>query len=206
MTIKNLLLIGAGGHARSCIDVIERQNEFNIIGLIGLSNQVDKLCSGYPIIGIDDDLPLIVKSCEYALITTGQIGSSAHRESLFYKASEAGFKFPTIVSPTACISKHALIGPGSIVMHGALINTGSIVGHNCIINSRALIEHDVVVGDHCHISTGAILNGSVNVKSKSFIGSGVVIKQGLTIGSDSIVGMGLSVLDDIDDNIVFTGE
>ena len=31
---KNIILIGAGGHATSCIDVIETTNKFKIIGLI----------------------------------------------------------------------------------------------------------------------------------------------------------------------------
>lgn len=206
MTRSNLLLIGAGGHAHSCIDVVECQNIYNIIGLVGLSDQAGGRISGYPIIGVDDDLPRIVKSCEYALITIGQIEIGMYRESLYNKALQAGFKFPIIVAPDAYISKYALIGCGSIIMHGAIVNAGSSIGNNCIINSRALIEHDAIVGDHCHISTGAILNGDVTVKSNSFIGSGAVIKQGIVIGSSCKVGMGISVLHNIDDNVTFTGE
>ena len=206
MTKANLLLIGAGGHARSCIDVIECQNIYNIIGLVGSSDQVGGRLSGYPILGVDDDLPRIAKFCEYALITIGQIELSLHRESLYYKALKAGFKFPTIAAPDAYVSEHALIGSGNIIMHGALINAGSSIGNNCIVNSRALIEHDAFVGDHCHISTGVILNGGVTVKSNSFIGSGTIIKQGVVIGSGCIVGMGLSVLRNINDNVTFRGE
>jgi len=32
--MKNLILIGAGGHCRSCIDVIEAEKKYKIIGLI----------------------------------------------------------------------------------------------------------------------------------------------------------------------------
>ena len=35
MSKLGLLLIGAGGHAKSCVDVIEQENEFQIIGLVG---------------------------------------------------------------------------------------------------------------------------------------------------------------------------
>ena len=33
--MKKILIFGAGGHANSCIDVIEAENKFKIIGLIG---------------------------------------------------------------------------------------------------------------------------------------------------------------------------
>ena len=34
MKRKNIILIGAGGHATSCIDVIESTNKYKIVGLI----------------------------------------------------------------------------------------------------------------------------------------------------------------------------
>ena len=32
--MKKILLIGAGGHSKSCIDVIELQKKYRIVGLI----------------------------------------------------------------------------------------------------------------------------------------------------------------------------
>ena len=32
--MKEIILVGAGGHAKSCIDVIEKENKFKIICLI----------------------------------------------------------------------------------------------------------------------------------------------------------------------------
>ena len=34
MKRKNIILIGAGGHTTSCIDVIEATNKYKIIGLV----------------------------------------------------------------------------------------------------------------------------------------------------------------------------
>ena len=31
---KNIIIIGAGGHATSCVDVIEKTKKFKIIGLV----------------------------------------------------------------------------------------------------------------------------------------------------------------------------
>ena len=32
--MKNIVLIGAGGHCKSCIDVIELEKRFKVVGLI----------------------------------------------------------------------------------------------------------------------------------------------------------------------------
>lgn len=193
MSKPSLILIGAGGHAHSCIDVIEHLGVFKIAGLIGTEEELENECMGYRIIGTDNDLPELAKQYEHALITVGQIESARIRQSIYEQALALGFKFPAIISGTAHVARDALVGDGTIVMHGAIVNANARVGYNCIINTKALVEHDATVADHCHISTGAIINGDANVGSGSFVGSGSVIKQGITLGSRCVVGMGISV-------------
>jgi len=205
MSKLGLILIGAGGHARSCIDVIEQQGQYQIVGLVGLPEELHSQHLGYEVIATDNELAQLVQGTSYALITTGQIQTAKLRKYLYQQATQSGFKMPVFISPTAHVSSHATIGDGTIVMHGAIVNAGAKVGNNCIINTRALIEHDVVVEDHCHISTGAILNGGVRVGAGSFIGSGCVVKEGLTIGKDCLVGIGLTVRHTLADSTRFTG-
>ena len=205
MSKPGLILIGAGGHARSCIDVIEQQGQYRIVGLVGLPDQRHTQQLGYAVIASDDALGELAKSYQYALITVGQIHSVEHRLRLYQQAAQCGFQLPVIISTTAHVSPHALIGAGSIVMHGAIVNAGVSVGNNCIINTRALIEHDTSVEDHCHISTGAILNGDVSVGTGTFIGSGSVIKEGVLVGKGCVIGMGLTVRHKLADYTRFTG-
>lgn len=205
MNKPGLILIGAGGHARACIDVIEQQGQYQIVGLIGLPEELHSKHLGYAVIGTDNALTQLAKSTPYALITTGQIQTAKLRMRLYQQVTQCGFQMPMIIAPTAHVSRHATLGAGSIVMHGATINAGAKVGNNCIINSHALLEHDAVVEDHSHISTGAILNGGVRVASGSFIGSGCVVKEGLSIGKDCLVGIGLTVRHGLADSTRFTG-
>lgn len=193
MRKPSLILIGAGGHARSCIDVIEHLDAFEIAGLIGTEEDLINGYMGYDVIGTDKDLSKLAKQYQYAIITVGQIKSGLIRQRLYRKAMELGFKFPTIISPTGYVSRHAALGDGTIVMHGAIVNSCATVGNNCIINTNLLIEHDAIVGDHCHIATGAIVNGTANIGFGSFVGSGSIIKQGIRLGSNSVVGMGIAV-------------
>lgn len=193
MSKPSLILIGAGGHAHSCIDVIEHLGVFNIVGLIGTKEELQDECMGYRVIGTDSDLPELAAQYKYAIITIGQIKSPLVRHRLYEQALSLGFKLPAIISPAAHVSRCAVVEDASIVMHGAIVNAGAKVGKNCIINTNALIEHDAIVGDHCHISTGAIVNGDANVGSGSFVGSGSIIKEGIALGSNCVVGMGVAV-------------
>ncbi len=206
MNRPSLLLIGAGGHAHACIDVIEQHGVYKIAGLIGMSQEVSEQRLGYSVIGTNDDLPELARKIQYALITVGQIQTPAHRVRLLQQAEALGFQMPTIISPSAYISRHASIGAGTIVMHSAIINAAAEVGKNCIINTKALIDHDAIIGDHCHISTGATLNGDVYIGAGSFIGSCSVIKQGVSIGISCIVGMGLAVRHDLSDHTRYIGK
>jgi sugar O-acyltransferase (sialic acid O-acetyltransferase NeuD family) len=193
MSKPNLILIGAGGHAHACIDVIEQQGRYQIAGLVGMPDEMHAQHLGYSVIATDSDLPELAKAYQYAFITVGQILSPDSRTRLYQWATELGFRLPVIIAPTAHVSRHATIGTGTIVMHSVIVNAGAKVGENCIINTRALVEHDTSVEDHCHISTGAILNGNVHIGRGSYVGSGCVIKEGISIGKACLVGMGLTV-------------
>jgi sugar O-acyltransferase (sialic acid O-acetyltransferase NeuD family) len=206
MNKPKLILIGAGGHAHACIDVIEQHNEFSIAGLVGMPEEMGTSHLGYSVIATDGDLQQLAKEYLYAFIAVGQILSPSIRIKLYEQAAELGFQFPIIIAPTAHVSHHATVGAGTIVMHGAFVNAAAKVGNNCIINTHALIEHDATVGDHCHISTGVILNGRVNVGADSFVGSGSVVRDGVSIGKGCVVGMGLSVRSDQGEYVQYVGK
>ena len=205
MSKPSLILIGAGGHARACIDAVEQEGSYKIVGLIGLAQEVGSKHFGYDVIATDTEIDEVAKEFQFALITIGQIHTAEHRIRLFAQAQAAGFTIPTVIAPTAYVSSHTTIGIGTIVMHGAIINAGALVGNNCIINSKSLVEHDAHVADHCHISTGATLNGNTSIGAGTFIGSRAVIKEGVSIGANSLVGMGLMVRHNIANNEKYLG-
>jgi sugar O-acyltransferase (sialic acid O-acetyltransferase NeuD family) len=196
LTRNPILLVGAGGHSKACIDVIEQGNRFHVIGLIGLAEEVGTKILGYPVLGTDADLPNLLQECSTALVTLGQIKTPEPRIRLFMWLKQIGYQFPAIVSPHAYVSRHATLGEGTIIMHGAVVNAAASIGDNCIINSHSLIEHDVVVSDHCHVSTLAVVNGGVHIGLGTFVGSGSSVRQNLVIGERSLIGMGQRVLVD----------
>jgi sugar O-acyltransferase (sialic acid O-acetyltransferase NeuD family) len=194
---NKIILVGAGGHAKSCIDVIEKENKYSIAGLIGKKSEVGLVKNGIKVIGSDEDIPGLAQEFEFALITVGQIENYSLRTALYEIVCQSGMKLPTIISPTAHIASSVRIGQGTIVMHGSIINTSVNIGSNCIINSGAIIEHDSEIGNNTHISTGVIINGEVKIGDETFIGSGSVIRNGVNIGNRVFIKMGSRVIDDV---------
>lgn len=191
--------MGAGGHSRACIDVIEMEGRFNVHALIGLPEEIGTQVLGYPVSGADNELSLFFKKCAHAMVTVGQIKTPDHRIRLYKLLKNIGFKLPAVVSPQAHVSSHAKLGEGTIIMHGAIVNAGAVIGRNCIINSQSLVEHDCNIGDHCHIATSAAINSGVRIGTGTFIGSNSSIRQNIRIGELCMIGMGQRIVKDCHD-------
>ena len=147
-----IVLLGGGGHCKSCIDVIESEGEYTIAGILDAADKVGQDILGYPIIGTDEEIPSLVQQGFSFLITVGQIKNPQTRISLFQELKKLNALLPFIVSPSAIVSKHSKVKDGTIIMHQAIINAGANIGENCIINNKALIEHDAFVGTLQNIS------------------------------------------------------
>jgi len=197
MKKKPIILVGAGGHCISCIDIIEVGGKYNIIGILDLSENVGKKILGYDVIGTDEQIKDFAKECPEFLITVGQIKSSNIRKNIYKEIKIAGGKLPVIISPHAYLSKHAAIDEGTIIMHHSLVNAGAKVGKCAIVNSKALIEHETTVGNFCHISTEAVLNGQSKTGDNCFLGSNTVIGNNISICDNAIISAGSQVLKDI---------
>lgn len=184
-----ILIIGGGGHAKACIDVIEQENKYHICGIIdknALQNGSTHLL-GYPILGSDDDLQTLFSTIQYAFIAIGQIKTPSPRLRIYQKLKRIGYHLPSIISPFAYVARNVTIKEGSIIMHHALINSNASVGKACIINSKALVEHDCKIDDFCHLSTASVVNGSCHIGEGSFLGSNMILAHNTTIPSYSLL-------------------
>lgn len=194
MKAKPIVLIGGGGHCKSCIDVIESTGEYTIVGILDKREKQGQQVLGYEINGIEADIPALVTKDYNFCIAIGQLKSSDLRQALYRRLVELGAKVPTIISPSAYVSKHAKVGQGTVVFHSAIVNAGVVVGDNCIINTGALVEHDALLHDHVHVATHAVVNGEVIIGSGALVGSGSVLLQQVVIGNNVVIGAGSTVI------------
>lgn len=201
--MKNLILVGGGGHCKSVIDVAECAG-YSILGILERPEEVGKKVLDYEVIGTDDDMAKYADHAEF-VVTVGQIKSPDLRIKLHKMLAEAGCGLATIISPTAHVSKYATIGEGTVVLHQAVVNADAKIGKCCIINTFANIEHDVVIGDYCHISTGAMVNGGCKIGDDCFIGSQSALANGISVCDGCVISAGAFVLKPIKEKGVYMG-
>lgn len=195
---EKLILIGGGGHCKSCIEVIESTGEFDIVGILDIPAKKGEKILGYEIIGSDDDIPNLIHSgIKNYIVTLGQIHSATTKKKVFENIFKFHGNAPVIISKHAIVSSRSTIGKGTIIMHNAIVNADVKIGENCIINTKANIEHDVKIGNHVHVSTGAIVNGQVNIGNEVLVGSNSVIRNVINICDSTVIGAGSVVTKDI---------
>ena len=187
--MKDLVLVGLGGHAKSVADTIERTGQFNIIGYTDVKE--DTSCSNYKYLGTDDALRDIYDSgVMCAAVGVGYMGKGDTRDKLYKMLKGISFELPVVVDPSAIVSETAVIEEGAFIGKGAIVNTEAKVGKMCIVNSKALVEHETVVGDYSHVAVGANLCGQVNLGDHVFVGAGAVVMQCANVGAGSFIKAG----------------
>ena len=191
--LQKICILGSGGHATSCVDLIESTNKFESIGIISQKNDKKKdkiFLKKYQIIGSDEDYREIFKCCKNVVIGISFYQDLSLRSKMFKFLKKVGFKLPVICSPRSHVSLGAKINEGTQIFHNVTINKNVIIGKNCIINSHALIEHDVIIEENSQVSTGVVINGGCKIKENSFIGSGSILKENIIIKKQSFIKMG----------------
>lgn len=189
---KDVVIIGAGGHAKVIADIVYKSHD-NIIGFLddNPSIQEKKVYLDKKVIGTTKDID---KYKEYYFIIG--IGNNSIRENI---AISHDLKWYIAIHPRAIIASEVLIEGGSVVMAGAIINTGTKIGKHCIINTKSSIDHDNIIEDYVHVSPGATLAGTVHIKEKTWICAGATIINNITIDKNNIIGAGSVVIKNIEE-------
>lgn len=201
--MKDIIIIGAGGHASVIIDIIESMknagHEVRIIGLLDDRKDITKFM-GYKILDEINNAPLYsYKDTEFIIA----IGNNNIRKDICERFK--GLKYFTAIHPTALIGNNVSLKSGTVVMPRAIINANTYIGSHVIINSGAIVEHDNVIDDFAHISSGTTLCGGVTVGQSTHIGANSTVIPCIKIGSNSVIGAGATVISDILSNVVAVG-
>jgi len=195
---EQIILIGAGGHAKSVIDSID-ELRYDICGFID-TNKKGYHC-GIPILGAElEEIPNY-KYYKYFV----SIGDVIWRKIWFEKLVNKGLEIINIIDSSAIISKSARIGVGNYIGKMVVINADAEIGDNNIINSKALVEHECIVGSNTHLSTNSVINGNVTIENDVFLGSSAVCNGQLKIGQGAIIGSGSVVIRSIPPMVTAVG-
>lgn len=188
--MKNVVIIGAGGHAKVIAEIILKSGD-NVIGFlddnIDFQNKIVYLDKR--VIGTTKD---IEKYKDYYFIIG--IGNNSIRKKI---NDDNNLKLYTAIHPSAIIAQDVEIGKGTVIMPGVVINPGTKIGKNCIINTCASLDHDNILEDYVHISPGVHLAGTVSIKENTWLCTGASVKNNITIEKNNIIGAGGVVIKNI---------
>lgn len=202
MTATPIIIIGGGGHAKVCIEVLRAQGLFEPVACLDPKADEAQVL-GVAVTGGDEQLPILrAQGVAHAFVA---LGSNKVRARMARAARDAGFALPNAIDPFTRVSPTARLGQGVLVMPGAIINAQAEIGDLAIVNSGAVVEHDCVLGHAAHVGPGAVLAGCVRVGERSFLGAGVKVRDGKSICGDVVVGSGGVVVADIIEAGVYVG-
>lgn len=190
-----MLIIGASGHAKVIIDMIQKLN-LSIDYIVDADPEIHSIGNYEVKHQVSNDM----KELD-AIIA---IGDNRIRYRLVEEQQFDNFITP-LIHPSVILAENVQIGDGSVVMAGATINPSVRVGEHCIINTSSIIEHEVITEDFVHVSPGAVLTGNVSVGVGSHIGAGAIIIPGIKIGKWVTVGAGAVVIENVPDYAVVVG-
>lgn len=188
--MKNVIIIGTGGHAKVIADIVIQSGD-NLIGFLTSDTEITEFV-GKPVLGRDTDFLKFPNA--YYIIA---IGNANVRERI--SASMPHVRWYTAIHPKAIISGlNTTVGEGTVIMANAVVNPFVKVGRHCIINSNAVVEHDNYLSDFVHVSVGAKLAGTVRIGARTWIGVGASVINAIEICKDCMIGAGAVVIRNID--------
>ena len=194
---KNVVIIGAGGHAKVIADIVRKSGD-NLLGFLDDTKEAGtEFFDGF-ILG-NTDTVAEYSDAEFII----GIGSNGIRKKISQKIGDVPFY--TAIHPTAVIGEGVTLGEGSCVMANAVINPGATVGKHVIVNTASVVEHDNVISDYVHICPAAALAGTVSVGEATQLGIGAKVKNNTDICAGVIVGAGAVVVKNIAEEGTYVG-
>lgn len=197
------MLIGAGGHARVCVEALLDMGDVAIVGAVSRDG------SGVAGLGVspiwpESDLEKLTQS-DVATAFCVAIGDNATRRRYGDELTQSGQSLTQAISASSVVSRTAVLGAGVQLIAGAVVNAATTLGTGVIVNTNASVDHDCSIGDYVHIGPGAVLGGGVTVGDGVLIGLGSRVLPGVSVGAGAIVGGGAVVVRDVDAGATVVG-
>lgn len=164
-----------------------------------------ELCCGRRIAGSFADI--------FSRDITGQaflltMGDSGIRSQLTKRILSAGGSVPTLIHPSAVVSRYAEVSPvGVSVAPFVHINSDSVIEEGVQILSGAQISHTNRLGRYAFIAERAVVGAYVRLGEHVFVGQGAVLASQKVghVGDGAVIGAGAVVVKDVEQGAVMAG-
>lgn len=197
--MKNLLVVGAGGHARELLWLASRvHGQMRPIRVAVESGwEAPHELAGIPVESLDA-IEGELSGVDYVIA----IGDSRARKRIADRLDAIGAKAAVLIDPSAQLSERVLVGAGSVICAGSVLTCDITLGRHVHINAGCLVHHDARIGDFATLSPGVRVAGHVEIGAQAFVGISATIINGragapLRIGAGATVAAGAVVIGDV---------
>lgn len=201
MSGRGLVIVGAGGHGREVLDIVEAnglRSTFagfadDLLAAPGADPEALERLRRRSTAVVGDVAWLATTDHDWII----GIGSSGARRSVDAVLAGGHGSAVTLVHPSAVVGSENHLEAGVVVGAGATITTNVRIGRHSHVNVGCAVQHDSVLGDYVTLSPGVFVNGDVVVGDDVFVGTGAVITRGTVVGDGAVIGAGAVVLADV---------
>jgi sugar O-acyltransferase (sialic acid O-acetyltransferase NeuD family) len=197
--MKDLYILGAGGHAKEVYFLAERIGKWNIKGMLDIR-------AADPIIIAGKEIPVYSESSldelngENVCLVIGIAGSVKVLKKMVTRY-RGKFEFPNLIDPSlVSCQENIVVGVGNVISPNNTITTSLKIGSYNVFNIGGVVHHDVVIGNYNIFCPSVNVSGGVEIGDSNYFGVKSTILQNIKIGNKNIIGGASLVINDIEDN------
>lgn len=198
--MQEIFLLGVGRNTPVFIDLIE-QSGYKVGGLYHYNDdRTGEIDYGFEIIGSFNDLFSRENLLGINFLLT--MGDNNLRGELANKILDFGGSLPSIIHPTAVISRFATVGIGVVISPFCYIQANSHIGDNTVILSGVNVSHNNIIGKNCFIAGGVTIGAYTTIGNNVFLGQGVltISDKVKNIGDNVFIGAGSLLTKSVEKN------
>lgn len=203
--MKEIYALGVGHSTPLFIEIAEAAG-WKVAGLYHYNNErTGEMDHGYSILGSFDDLYNEKIKDKFFLPTMGDMNI---RRDVISNLIAFGGIIPTIIHPSAHISRFATIAEQGVVIGDRVeLQNDVVINNNVIIRSDVTVCHNTMIKPDVFIGPKALVGAYVTIDELAYIGQGSILVSGKAehIGSNALIGAGAMVTKPIPENVIAVG-
>ncbi|MCZ2830306.1 acetyltransferase [Modestobacter sp. VKM Ac-2986] len=197
VVVRRLVVMGAGGHAREVLDVLESLPEGTAWERVTVFAEPGATTPGAAALIWQRGHELVDVLPTDATHHLPAVGDPALRRRFAELAERHGLLPAGAVSPSSTVPEALRGVPGLVVFPRSHVSTNVTLGAHCHLNTGCQVSHDGRLGDRVTLGPGVLVAGGVTIEDDAFLGIGAVVLPGRRIGRAAVVGAGAVVVHDV---------
>lgn len=209
---RGVVVVGAGGHAREVLDVIDAINDagsardaVEVVAVLADPLPEPEQFAAYDI-GPDRLGPVSALRDQPASVGY-VIGIGASDARARIDREHLGERdCPVLIHPDTFLGRRRVeFGPGTVLFAQVGLTNHITLGRHVHVNRGSTVGHDSVLGDYVTVSPHTCISGNVTAEDEVFFGTASVANPGVRIGAGATVGSGGVVVRDVEPGLTVVG-